>query len=155
MKILGVDPSIRSTGLVVLDMTTRKVEGWVVRTSPRQDLGQRLLQLAEACERVIRDHRPDRVVMEAVIYHRNPRTAIQMGAVRGVFLLTFSRFGLPVQEVSPTRAKRVLTGYGQASKAQVARMAGHVLGVDLREWPEDLTDALALGLLAAVEAGIA
>lgn len=155
MKILGVDPSIRATGLVILDVEKRKVEGWCIHTSPREPTAQRLLQIMKACEEVIQDQKPDRVVIESVIYHRNPRTAIQMGAVRGVLLATFARFGLPVQEISPTRVKRVLTGYGQASKSQLARMAGHILGVDLGEWPNDLTDALALGLVAATEAHLA
>ncbi len=154
MRILGVDPSLRSTGFALLDLETRRVEGWLARSSPRDGLPERLHTIARVCESILEREHPDRVVVEAVIFHRNPRTALVMGAVRGALLLTCARAGFSVEEISPTRAKRVLTGYGQASKEQVARMIAHVLGVDLSTWPPDLTDALALAAGFALQEGV-
>jgi len=154
MRILGVDPSLRSTGFALLDLEDRRVEGWVAHSSPQQELGERLKAIAQLCETIVERERPDRVVMEGVILHRNPGTALAMGAVRGALLLVFARAGLPVVEISPTRAKRMLTGYGQASKEQVARMIRHILGVDLSSWPPDLTDALALAAGYALQEGV-
>lgn len=154
MRILGVDPSLASTGFALLDLERRRVEGWVAKTSSRDDLGVRLLAIAGLCDRILREESPDRVVMEGVIFHRNPRTALTMGAVRGVLLLSFAKEGVPVQEISPTRVKRMLTGYGQASKDQLARMIGNILHLDLSTWPRDLTDALALAAGYALQEGI-
>lgn len=154
MRILGVDPALRSTGFALLDLDHRRVEGWLARTSPREPLAERLLSIVNMCETILDREHPDQVVMEGVILHRNPRTALGMGAVRGALLVAFARAGIPVEEVSPTRIKRMLTGYGQASKEQIARMIGHLLETDLASWPRDLTDALALAAGFAMQTGM-
>ena len=92
--------------------------------------------------------------MEAVIFHRNPATALKMGAVRGVLLVAFGEEGLSVEELSPTRVKAALTGFGRASKAQMARMVEHLLGQQVRDLPHDLTDAMAVAIAYALKQGV-
>ncbi|NPA79766.1 MAG: crossover junction endodeoxyribonuclease RuvC [Thermotogae bacterium] len=139
MRVLGIDPSLRATGWIVVERD-RALAWGVIRT--KGELGESLLKIKEETVRVVRQFSPDRAVMEAIIYHRNPKVAIVLGAVRGVLLLTLHELGVDVEEIPPSRLKLASTRYGQASKRQVAYILRNLY--DLREdVPDHITDALA------------
>ncbi|MCF6192561.1 MAG: crossover junction endodeoxyribonuclease RuvC [Candidatus Hydrothermae bacterium] len=154
MRILGVDPSLRATGLVLLDLPVREVVYRWIRPPRDLSLAERLQKIYQAAREVAREWEPDAAVMEAVIFHRNPATALKMGAVRGVLLVALREEGLDVEELSPTRVKAALTGFGRASKAQMARMVEHLLGQQVRDLPHDLTDAMAVAIAYALKQGV-
>jgi crossover junction endodeoxyribonuclease RuvC len=59
------------------------------------------------------------------------------------------RFGATIDEISPSEAKRRVTGNGNAAKSQVAAMVPRLVAMPDVELPEDATDALALALAHA------
>ena len=61
-------------------------------------------------------------------------------------LASAARSGAEVAEYSPAVAKKTVVGSGQATKQQVARMVGSLLGQAELELPLDATDALAVAL---------
>ncbi len=139
MRVLGLDPSLRATGWIVVEKG--EVLGWgVIRT--RGELTDSLAVIRDTLREVLSRLQPDKAVMEAIIYHRNPKVAILLGAVRGVILLTLRDMGIPVEEVSPSRLKMSSTRYGKASKEQVARILKALYGLE-GDVPDHVTDALA------------
>lgn len=139
MRVLGIDPSLRATGWIVVE--DRKVKGWgVVRT--RGELAESLVTIRDALLKVVNKFKPETAVMEAIIYHRNPKVAILLGAVRGVILVTLKDAGVDLIEVSPSRLKLSSTRFGNAPKEQVAYMLKRVYGLD-EDVPDHVTDALA------------
>lgn len=153
MRILGVDTSLQCTGYGLIEHEAGRLvllEGGVVRTEATAALEQRLVTLAEAMEGVLGEYDPDCVVVEELYSsYAHPRTAILMGHARGTVLLAAGRRGVPVVGYPPARVKRALTGNGQATKAQVARMVCQLLGLATPPTPDDVTDALALALCHA------
>lgn len=139
MRVLGLDPSLRATGWVVVK--DREVLGWgVIRT--RGELGGSLVVIRDTLRGIVEEMKPERAVMEAIIYHRNPKVAILLGAVRGVILLTLHDMGIPVEEVSPSRLKLSSTRFGNAPKEQVAHILKALYGLE-GDVPDHVTDALA------------
>ena len=97
-----------------------------------------------ACQ-LIREHAPDCCALESVIYVQSYKTAIILGAARGVAILAAAEKGLPVFEYPPKRIKQSTVGRGGADKNQVAFMVRALLG--LTETPDaDAADALAIAL---------
>lgn len=140
MRVMGLDPSLRATGWIVIDTDKLKALGWgVIRT--KGDLKQSLVKIRDNLKDVIKEFSPDKAVMEAIIYHRNPKIAIMLGAVKGVILLTLEDLGIEVVEVQPTKIKLGTTRYGLASKEQVANVLRSVFS--LPEVEDHITDALA------------
>jgi crossover junction endodeoxyribonuclease RuvC len=82
------------------------------------------------------------VVLESAFLHRNARTALALGEVRGVVLLACARVELPVREYAAAEIKRAAVGYGAADKEQVGRMMSRILGLTDLDEP-DAADALA------------
>jgi len=145
--ILAVDPSLRSTGYAVLcrDTKVRCLQFGTIRSAAALGLSRCLLSIHQNIARLITEHSPISIAIEAIIFVQNHRTAINMGGVHGVILLSAAERGLPVHEYAPRKVKQAVVGYGTAEKYQVAFMVRSILG--LAETPSrDAADAMAVGL---------
>ena len=148
MRVLGVDPSLRSTGYAVVDgdRSRQKVlEYGLIKTRTGEPIDQSLAHIAEAIEKVLSQHRPESLAIEDIYTARNNRVALQRGHVRGVIIYLCRRGGLAVDQYSATRIKETVAGYGRADKQQVQHMVMRTLGLNDRP-PPDASDALAAAL---------
>ncbi len=150
MVVLGIDPGLNATGYGLLEVTTtqmRLIAAGQIRPPRGAALMNRLARLHQELSQLIARHRPATMVLETIFtHHRYPATAARMGHARGVTCLAAQEHGLALVEHSPARVKKAVTGNGNASKAQVARMVGQWLGCDLPALSTDATDALALAI---------
>lgn len=150
MRILGIDPALSITGYGVIDFALSRisvVEAGVIKTSPKQQMPQRLKKIFGAVEKLIKDTKPDVMVVEKLYSHyRHPTTAYILGEARGIVCLAAARRKLALVEYSATRIKKAIVGAGLAPKYQVQKMVSGMLG--LKEIPlyADVTDALALAI---------
>ena len=89
MRILGIDPSLRSTGYAVVEGDRKKqriIEFGLIKTRSSQSLEDSLKHIANAVEDVVRIHRPESLAIESIFTARNSRVALQLGHVRGVVI---------------------------------------------------------------------
>lgn len=151
IRILGVDTSLRSTGLAVVEADgnrTRFLDCRPIRNPARLTLPECLANIAGTLERYVAEWKPDEVAMEGIFFCKNARTALVLGHARGVVVATCARLGLPMAEYPPARVKQAATGTGRATKDQMRRMMQRVFSLpDLPQ--EDAADALAIALAHA------
>ncbi len=76
-----------------------------------------------------------------------PASGIILGKVSGVILLTGCQFDVPVIEIPVREAKQVLTGNGNASKAQLEKSVREFLNLSAPIRPSHAADAMALALI--------
>jgi crossover junction endodeoxyribonuclease RuvC len=149
-QILGVDPGLNVTGYGVLDISGPRpvlCEAGVVRSKPRGSLARRLGEIHDGLAEVIVSLRPQAMALEELYSHyQRPRTAILMGHARGVICLAAQQAGIDVVPYSATQIKKVLTGSGRASKAQVQRAITRELQLAAAPEPPDVADALAIAI---------
>ena len=138
---LGIDPGLASTGWGLLDPAQirgphetggfRGVEQVVacgtIRTPPGPD-GPRLATIITALEALLADHQVAEAALEELFFGKNRTSVIGVAQARGVVLLALERAGIPCFEYKPATVKSVLTGYGAASKEQMARMLAMQVG---------------------------
>lgn len=148
MIILGLDPGVARLGYGVVESDGHRDRciTYGVLTTPKGELGPRLVVLRSALQQLIATHRPDRIVIEQLFFSKNVKTATVVGEARGVILLTCTESGVPVVEVSPQDVKQAVAGYGAAGKPQVQRMVQALLALDAIPQPDDAADALAVAL---------
>ena len=150
MRVLGVDPGLTRCGLGMVEgsrgRTATMIAVDVVRTPPADDLGLRLLGIAEAVEGWIAQLHPDVVAVERVFSQHNVRTVMGTAQAAGVALLAAARHGIPVAVHTPSEVKAAVTGDGRAGKKQVAAMVTRILSLPAAPTPADAADALALAI---------
>jgi crossover junction endodeoxyribonuclease RuvC len=154
MRVLGVDPGLRTTGYGMVDVEHgrfRLIEGGVLRPKASLTLEARLAQLHGAMLDVVRATRPDVMVVEELwSAPKHPLTGVLMGHARGVIALAAGICAVTFEELSHVTVKRALTGNGAARKEQVKAMVCVQLGLALPPEPDDVSDALALALVFAM-----
>ena len=155
LVILGIDPSLRSTGYGVI--RTGKphpqtlAHGTIVCPAGWEQ-SRCLVKIAQTLRVVVKQHRPTVCVVEGLFYAQNLRTALTMGEARGAALVIAAEAGLEIYEIAPRKVKQAIVGYGAAQKLAVAKMVQRLLA--LAKAPEpDAADALALALTHAQENG--
>ena len=158
MRVLGIDCGTEYTGYGIVDLLADEGAGrrendrlvcvvcGAIKVSPRDPMPTRLSRIARALEELIVVHRPDRVAIEDVFYALNVKSALKLGQVRGVAMLTAASAGLEVAEYSPLSIKSAVVGYGKAEKHQVQQMVAQLLRLDEIPQPADAADALAIAI---------
>jgi crossover junction endodeoxyribonuclease RuvC len=154
MRVLGIDCGTEYTGYGIVDLVSddRRADRLVcvvcgaIKCSSRDPMPVRLSRIARALEELIVVHRPERVAIEDVFYALNVKSALKLGQVRGVAMLTAASAGLEVAEYSPLSIKSAVVGYGKAEKHQVQQMVARLLCLDEIPEPADAADALAIAI---------
>lgn len=146
--ILAVDPSLRGTGLAVLERNGQKTAclHWdVIRNPAKVSQPACLVEIHERVRLVIERFAPTAMAIEGIIYVQSYQTAITLGSARGAVVLAAAQKGLSIYEYAPKRAKQAVVGRGGAQKTQVAFMVRALLGLTETP-PADAADAIAIGL---------
>jgi crossover junction endodeoxyribonuclease RuvC len=131
--VLGIDPSLRGTGLALVDFQPGKAPVLLrcatVRVPARRAMALALAEIHRAVSLFIDGSQGIRhVALEQTIYVQNFQTAQILGAARGAAIAAAAIRGLPVFEYPPLRMKQAVAGSGRASKEQLARTVMAILG---------------------------
>jgi len=140
--ILGIDPGLAGTGFALLSGSNLVLSCSTLITTPGRD-GARLLAITNHLRGLLSDNPPAEASLEELFMGRNATSAIGVAQARGAILAVLEECGVPVFEYKPSQVKMVLTGYGNADKAQVARMLGAQVKV-----PEGRVDAHGMDAIA-------
>ena len=150
MLALGLDPGLAITGYGLVRETSGGelvLVAYGAITTPAGDpLPQRLLAIADELDGLLAEYEPDVVAIEELFFCRNVTTALIVGQARGVAMLTVARHGLPLFEYKPMAVKQAVSGYGNASKAQVQEMVRLILHLDEVPQPDDAADGVAVAI---------
>lgn len=152
MRILGIDPGIGRTGWGVITVNNSQLtaDGFgCIETEAKAEMGQRLVELSEKIEDLIKKFKPDAVGIEDLFFNTNTKTAFVVGQARGVIMLAVAKKKLPLAVYTPLQVKIAVTGYGRAEKKQVAQMVKILLKLDSIPKLDDTTDALAIAITHA------
>ena len=92
---------------------------------------------------LIDNYHPDEIAIEAPFFGKNVQSMLKLGRAQGVAMAAGLSRGIPITEYSPKKIKMAITGNGNASKEQVAKMLQSLLR--FKELPKNLdsTDGLA------------
>ncbi len=149
MIILGIDPGTATTGYGVIETSTTEVKFvtcGAVRTKAGVAMPTRLLRLRKELKSVIKEFKPEAMVVEKLFFNRNAKTAMTVSQAKGVILLVAAEQGLDILEYTALQAKKELTGYGRADKKQVEKAVKKHLHLRRKVKPDDAADALAIAI---------
>ena len=92
---------------------------------------------------LIDTYNPDEIAIEAPFFGKNVQSMLKLGRAQGVAMAAGLSREIPVTEYSPKKIKMAITGSGNASKEQVARMLQSLLSLKTLPQNLDATDVLA------------
>lgn len=92
---------------------------------------------------LIDTYHPDEIAIEAPFYGKNVQSMLKLGRAQGVAMAAGLSRQIPITEYLPKKIKMAITGNGNASKEQVAKMLQTTLGLKTLPTNLDSTDGLA------------
>ena len=144
--ILGLDPGTVVFGYGVIERTGQKmklISMGVVQLAKHEDALIRLKIISEKVSGLIEQYQPTSTAIEAPFFGKNVQSMLKLGRAQGVSIAVSLVKDVPVFEYSPKKIKMAITGNGNASKEQVAKMLQQLCKFDLQPKFFDATDALA------------
>lgn len=148
-RVLGVDPSLASTGLALL-INGKVILASLITTSPKCSTAERLSEIHSSFAATLAVWVPDIAAFEDQFAGRNMKTLKLLSQVKGVLLMTCAEMKIPIVNYAPTSVKMVITGRGNASKEDVAAAvigdcSDHVqCYLSTLKKTDDVTDAIAI-----------
>lgn len=144
--ILGIDPGTTIMGFGLIKVVQKNMEFMQLNELQLKKYSNHYIKLRHIFERTIElidTHHPDEIAIEAPFFGKNVQSMLKLGRAQGVAMAAGLSRQIPITEYSPKKIKMAITGNGNASKEQVAKMLQSLL--NLKELPKNLdsTDGLA------------
>jgi len=147
--ILGIDPGTTIMGYGIIKVTGENVSLIDFNDFSLKKLDNHYLKLKKifsSLTEIIDKYNPDEIAIEAPFFGKNVQSMLKLGRAQGVAMAAGLVKEIPITEYSPKKIKMAITGNGNASKDQVAKMLQSILKFD--EIPKNLdsTDGLAAAM---------
>ncbi len=153
MRILGIDPGLRTTGFGVVDVSGSDlayVASGTISTMhlAKEGLPARLKVLFDGVREVVQRYQPQCASVEIVFVNVNPQSTLLLGQARGACITALVSADLAVVEYTALQMKQAVAGHGKAQKSAVQEMVRRLL--HLPGLPgTDAADALGLAITHA------
>ncbi len=150
MRILGIDPGLRTTGFGIVDKNGAQLSYVASGTISTMhlytgNLPARLKVIFDGIHEIVQKYKPDETSVEIVFVNVNPQATLLLGQARGACITALVTLDLPVFEYTALQMKQAVVGYGKAQKEQVQEMVKRLLNLPTLPG-KDAADALGLAI---------
>lgn len=144
--ILGIDPGTTIMGFGLINVEKGNMKLIQMHELQLKKYDNHYLKLQHIFARtlsLIEEYHPDQIAIEAPFFGKNVQSMLKLGRAQGVAMAAGLYREVPITEYSPKKIKMAITGNGNATKEQVAKMLQNLLNI--KELPKNLdaTDGLA------------
>ena len=144
--ILGVDPGTTIMGFGLIAITQKSMRLIQMHELHLKKYDNHFLKLHHIFMRTIElidEYHPDEMALEAPFFGKNVQSMLKLGRAQGVAMAAGLSREISITEYSPKKIKMAITGNGNASKEQVAKMLQQLLKIKTLPKNLDATDGLA------------
>ena len=144
--ILGIDPGTTIMGFGLIRIQKGEIKLIQMHELQLKKYDNHYLKLQQIFIRtlgLIKDYQPDQIAIEAPFFGKNVQSMLKLGRAQGVAMAAGLYREVPITEYSPKKIKMAITGNGNASKEQVAKMLQSLLNIKKMPKNLDATDGLA------------
>jgi len=154
--ILGIDPGTTIMGFGLISVVNKNMKFIQLNELHLKKYNDHYVKLKLIFERTIElidNYHPDEIAIEAPFYGKNVQSMLKLGRAQGVAMAAGLSRQIPITEYSPKKIKMAITGNGNASKEQVAKMLQNTLQLKVLPKNLDATDGLAAAVCHFYNAG--
>ena len=144
--ILGIDPGTTIMGFGLIKTTKKEMNLIQMHELQLKKYDNHFLKLQKIFNTtidIIDEYHPDEIAIEAPFFGKNVQSMLKLGRAQGVAMAAGLSREVAITEYSPKKIKMAITGNGNASKEQVAKMLQQLLKIKTLPNNLDATDGLA------------
>ena len=148
--IMGIDPGTQVMGYGLIWVQGKKLsvlQYGVIHLAKYSNHALKLKKIFERVSQLVEQYAPDEMALEAPFMDKNVQAALKLGRAQGVAMSAALIRQIPIAEYAPRKIKQSVTGNGNASKEQMAKLLEKQLNFQFQESdPLDASDALGVAL---------
>jgi crossover junction endodeoxyribonuclease RuvC len=147
--ILGIDPGSTIMGYAIISISANTPKLLILGSLDQRKVKDHFEKIARIFDRIlglIDEYKPAALAIESPFYGNNVQSMLKLGRAQGAAISAALYRGVPVFEYAPRKIKQSITGYGNASKEQIANFLQQILRIDLKPETLDATDGLAAAM---------
>ena len=157
MIMLGIDPGLSVSGFGIIRKQGQRLtilDAGALHLSSKDSLPHRIGAFHDFFAQKIDQWQIKALALETPFLGKNAQNFLKLGYLRGILYLLADRNRIELLEFAPREIKMAVTGYGAASKEQVASVLTRLfVGFSLPK-KLDTTDALAVTLCGIWKMGM-
>ncbi|MFN7330775.1 MAG: crossover junction endodeoxyribonuclease RuvC, partial [Bacteroidota bacterium] len=130
--VLGLDPGTNVMGfaaIMVKGTQLTLLQYGVINMGRQGDHALKLKKIFDQVLALVDKHQPDEVALEAPFFGKNVQSMLKLGRAQGVAMSAALFREVPITEYAPRKVKQSVTGNGNASKEQVAKMLMQIFSI--------------------------
>ena len=149
MRIIGIDPGMAIVGYSILDVDKDKmtlITSGSIQTDKSLSDSKRIKEIYDDMTFLIEKYSPDEAGIEKLFFFKNQKTVMPVSQARGAILLALENAKVKIKEYTPIEIKQTLTGYGRATKDEVANCVKIILDGQKIPKLDDTVDSIAMAI---------
>ena len=147
--ILGIDPGTNIMGYGLIKTGEKEpvlIAFGCVEMQKCNDYYEKLKCIFDRTLQLVDEYKPVALAIESQFYGNNVQSMLKLGRAQGAAISAALYRSVPVFEYAPRKIKQAITGYGNASKEQIASLLQKIMKFDTLPTKLDATDGLAVAL---------
>jgi crossover junction endodeoxyribonuclease RuvC len=147
--ILGIDPGTNIMGYGLIRTGEKEpvlVDFGCVEMQQFHDYYEKLRCIFDHTLQLVDTYKPIALAIESQFYGNNVQSMLKLGRAQGAAISAALYRSVPIFEYAPRKIKQAITGYGNASKEQIAAFLQKTMKFDTIPDKLDATDGLAVAL---------
>lgn len=152
--VLGIDPgtTVMGYGVIRQGQQLQAIQYGAIRLHRHKSHAFKLREIFTYVSELVEEFRPDEIALEAPFYGKNVQSMLKLGRAQGVIMAAALCREIAITEYAPRKVKQAITGYGHASKEQIAKTLVSLLNLQAFPALLDASDALAVAVCHAYQA---
>ena len=146
---MGIDPGMAIVGYSIIDVEDEKmilVTSGSIQTSKGLEDSKRIKEIFDDLIFLIEKYQPNEASIEKLFFFKNQKTVMPVSQARGAILLALENAKIRINEYTPIEIKQTLTGYGRATKDEVANCVKIILEGQTIPKLDDTVDSIAIAI---------
>lgn len=147
--ILGIDPGTTIMGYGIIQISQNQPRLLLLGSLDQRRVRDHFEKIARIFDRTLQlidEYKPVALAIESPFYGNNVQSMLKLGRAQGAAISAALYRSVPIHEYAPRKIKQSITGYGNASKEQIANFLHQILKTELKAETLDATDGLAAAM---------
>lgn len=150
MIVIWIDPWTTTVWYAIVEKnwnTKNLLDFWVISTTPKIPFEDKILEIINDLEDLIKKYSPQKAVIEKLYFATNTKTAIDVAQARWAIVYKLKSSWIKIEHYTPLELKSAICWNGKANKLQLQKAIQIFFSLESLPKPDDAADAIWLAYM--------
>lgn len=150
MIVIWIDPWTTTVWYAIVEKIwsdKKLLDYWVIETTPKIPFEDKILEIVNDLEDLIKKYNPEKWVIEKLYFATNTKTAIDVAGARWAIIYKLKSLWLKLEHYTPLELKSAICSNWKANKLQLQKAIQIFFWLKNIPKPDDAADAIWLAYM--------